>query len=183
MSRTFCSICGISVVRGVTGICRTNDKCRTAYYQARNNLDRKGPARYCSVCGIFRLYADNLTGICSSNDECRKLALESWRLNHRKYFGLTLADRKEMWEAQGKVCYLCWKTLLLTDIHIDHDHTHTLCGGQGCPECIRGLTHGKCNMLIGQLNDDPELIHLIADNLQRVNKQIRSSWEEYNDYR
>lgn len=74
------------------------------------------------------------------------------------------------WERQDGRCYLCTDPLDLDkawEVHIDHDHS--CCPtGRTCPYCRRGLACRRCNTLIGHVNDDPDLLRKIADNLEPV---------------
>lgn len=71
------------------------------------------------------------------------------------------------WEAQGGRCYLCSRELVFKEerrVHLDHDH-RCCKRGNGCSTCQRGLACLACNLLVGYGQDDPERIHLVADNL------------------
>ncbi len=70
-----------------------------------------------------------------------------------------------MWQAQDGCCYLCKKPLIRDKTVIDHDHAH--CGAEkSCSYCRRGLACTLCNVLIGDANDDPQLLRIIAGNLE-----------------
>lgn len=72
-----------------------------------------------------------------------------------------------MWSEQDGRCYLCGRPLVRDKTHIDHDHT--CCPDRkSCAYCRRGLACGPCNSLIGYAGDDPALLRMIADNLERV---------------
>jgi hypothetical protein len=71
-----------------------------------------------------------------------------------KKFGITIEEWDAMYEAQYGKCYLCGNGR--GDYHelsVDHDHET----GK-----IRSLLCGACNMGIGQLKDDPELLERAA---------------------
>lgn len=79
----------------------------------------------------------------------------------RRYkYGMTSAEIAALVEAQGGACALC--RLPLGDaFHVDHDHA---C----CPEqrtrgqCVRGVLCRRCNIGLGQFNDDPDLLAAAA---------------------
>lgn len=79
-----------------------------------------------------------------------------------------------MWDAQDGKCYLCGDPLIPGfDTHIDHDHT--CCPkGRTCSFCRRGLACTRCNKLIGAVDDDFDLLHRIAANLEPVLKATRA---------
>lgn len=51
--------------------------------------------------------------------------------------------------------------------HIDHDHS--CCPGRkaSCGRCIRGLLCTRCNIGLGNLQDNPETIRAAADYVER----------------
>jgi len=83
------------------------------------------------------------------------------------------ADWAAMWEAQQGCCYLCERGMDPDDAHVEHWHG---CAAHGpkksCRYCRRGLAHQNCNIAVGQAGDDPAVLRLIADNLERANAVI-----------
>jgi hypothetical protein len=178
-----CAECGGYIrASNRTGYCHKNPECRKEYHQI-GDYDYKAGHRkkvLCFSCKKSLVY-NTTVGICQKNDECKEKYDIVYESVYREMYGLYFVDRKNMWLEQGKVCYLCWEPLLFEESRVDHDHAHKTCNGKGCRDCVRGLTHDFCNILIGYANDDEQKIHLIADNLQRVSKEIRHSWEDYNE--
>lgn len=89
-----------------------------------------------------------------------------WRL--AKFHGMTPGDFDAMVTAQDGRCYLCEEPLQLgvrTRVNIDHDW-RCCPSGKSCAFCRRGLACKRCNLLIGRVSDDPELLRRIADNLE-----------------
>lgn len=181
-----CAGCGGYIKNSnTTGYCHRNPECAK---KARNISDYTNYHQYykadrkksviCSSCRESVIYSSNPVGICAKNPKCREQYQIVYESVYREKYGLYFVDRKNMWLEQGKTCYLCWELLAFEDSHVDHDHTHKACNGNGCRHCVRGLAHQSCNQLIGFANDNEAKIHLIADNLQRVSKGLRSSWEE-----
>jgi hypothetical protein len=77
-------------------------------------------------------------------------------------------DFNTMWEAQDGRCYLCRKPLK-PGRGTQMDHDHSCCpSGISCRICRRGLACGGCNTILSRVNDDPDLLHLIADNFAPV---------------
>lgn len=109
---------------------------------------------------------------------------KAWRAaNPDRVWGHSLRSNHDMtpeqWFAmlmeQGGNCYLCGKPLPddRAKVAIDHDHGH--CGpDRSCGKCRRGLAHHACNTGIGLFMDDPELLRVVADNLERV-KEITAA--------
>lgn len=78
----------------------------------------------------------------------------------------------QAWADQGGCCYLCGDQMEKDKAVMDHDHT--CCRPQRtCKACRRGLACHRCNRLIGQCRDDPELLRRIADNLEIATKAAR----------
>jgi hypothetical protein len=81
-----------------------------------------------------------------------------------------------MWDAQQGRCYLCERPMTPAEAFMDHWHGCTGHGGpkRSCRYCRRGLAHPKCNSLIGFIGDDPAILRIIADNLERANADIKA---------
>ena len=85
----------------------------------------------------------------------------------RKNFGLTLEDYQRMMKEQGGVCAICGKpeTAMrqgkVLPLSVDHCHRT---GG------TRSLLCTACNIGIGSLQDDPELLRKAAEYVERWNK-------------
>ena len=71
---------------------------------------------------------------------------------------LTADLYQQQLEAQGGRCAICRTTDPgAPRFHIDHDHS--CCPGEGsCGRCLRGLLCRACNMGIGMLKDDHEIL-------------------------
>lgn len=97
-----------------------------------------------------------------------QLPEEKFRINIRIY-NLTVEDYNLMLEKQkGKcanpACEVMSKNERYKRLHIDHDHN--CCNGPfSCGKCIRGLLCGKCNVSIGNMDDDIAKIIGLADYL------------------
>lgn len=86
-------------------------------------------------------------------------------------FGLTEQTFDEILAAQGGACAICGTTEPggpHKQWNMDHDHACPVCGGKkGCPDCFRALLCARCNMGIGTLRDDPEIMRAAADYVER----------------
>ena len=77
------------------------------------------------------------------------------------------------WEQQEGCCYLCGKPLARVKALVDHDHS--CCSPKkSCAVCRRGLACMRRNRLIGQVDDDPDLLRRIADNLEKALLEARA---------
>jgi hypothetical protein len=89
----------------------------------------------------------------------------------KRNHGITVEQFDAMLESQGGVCAICG-----TDepggkgaFHVDHDHA--CCPGRrSCGECIRGLLCAPCNVGLGSLRDDLEVIAAALDYLKSSSK-------------
>lgn len=105
----------------------------------------------------------------AGNPERRRISATAWQRRNkeaaseaaRRYkYGLSSAEIAALIETQGGACALC--RLPLGDaFHVDHDHA--CCpGSKTCGECIRGVLCRRCNIGLGQFNDDPDLLAAAA---------------------
>ena len=101
------------------------------------------------------------------NKEWIKLHPDKKRNNDLKsLFGITLDQYKEMLKEQNGVCAICGKketeidnrTNKKRNLAVDHDHKS---------EKIRGLLCGKCNKMLGLVNDN---INILLSAINYLNK-------------
>jgi len=69
-------------------------------------------------------------------------------------YGLVPEVYAAMVERQGGRCAICRRTVRL---HVDHDHA---------TGAVRGLLCRRCNLTLGYVEDDPDLLLLAADYLK-----------------
>lgn len=93
--------------------------------------------------------------------------------------GITEDEWLAMLEAQGGRCYLCGNDLgdETKRIHLDHDH-RCCPTGRSCPKCRRGVACSRCNVIAGFARDNPELLRVIADNLEMAVRVVTARLEE-----
>ena len=76
-------------------------------------------------------------------------------------------------ERAGRRCYLCERPMDLSEAFMEHWHG---CASheprKSCRYCQRGLAHNNCNIVVGHAGDDPDLLRIIAGNLERANAEI-----------
>jgi hypothetical protein len=131
--------------------------------------------RTCMTCGveknILEFYMrDKKTGrrhsACKECDKTRVKARhqanpERTRNNDlKRNYGITLQEHQEMYKNQNGVCAICkgegdgkWKKLC-----VDHDHNT----GK-----VRQLLCRNCNMVLGQVGDNPNLLEEMIKYLQK----------------
>jgi hypothetical protein len=78
----------------------------------------------------------------------------------KKHYGITLEEAKTMLAAQGNNCALCGQPIIFPSkkSHIDHDHKM---------DTVRGILHGKCNVLVGMCDENPAILELAKQYLTR----------------
>lgn len=102
---------------------------------------------------------DNFKWVITEENKDRAEYAREWRKNNpdksknswlRKKYGITLIEYNQMLESQNGVCKICEKSGLNSsgNLHVDHCHTTNK---------VRGLLCARCNIALGNLNDDPEL--------------------------
>lgn len=104
----------------------------------RDNRKVDGRQGYCKLC-------DKLRRRDPGNSERNKRS--AW-LSKLKQFGITEDDYEHMFEKQMGLCAICHKPDNIR-LAVDHDHDT----GK-----VRGLLCKRCNMGIGLLNDDPDIV-------------------------
>jgi Recombination endonuclease VII len=93
----------------------------------------------------------------------------AWGHSLKKAHAMRPEQWYAMWMEQGGNCYLCLRPLPddRAKVAVDHDHEHCP-EGRSCAICRRGLTHHGCNTGIGSFGDDPAIMRVVADNLERA---------------
>ena len=82
----------------------------------------------------------------------------------KKTYGITLELFNQMYKAQGGICAICHKSETaknqygVKQLSVDHDHKTNK---------IRGLLCHHCNMALGYMRDDPNLLVQAAGYLGR----------------
>ncbi len=132
-----------------------SDDCKIKYHNRQRAL-RPRPPRTCA-CGapVTTRTAKPVCADCKVDDRSRPYRREYYLGYTLRKHGLTVADYDRMLAAQRGRCAICrskdprgagrW--------HIDHDHVT----GQ-----VRGLLCSNCNLALGYLGDDPEIIKAAA---------------------
>lgn len=80
----------------------------------------------------------------------------------KKRYGITLADKEKMFEAQGRVCACCGSSDpgKMNGWHYDHNHE---------TEKGRGVLCGPCNLMLGASQDNVARLEAGASYLRKHN--------------
>jgi hypothetical protein len=93
-----------------------------------------------------------------------KYAKQNAERTSAKRYGLTLEQLQDMKVAQKGLCAICHQPETASrggktkELHIDHDHRTNK---------VRGLLCGKCNVVIGMMDEDPTRLRAAIDYLTK----------------
>lgn len=79
----------------------------------------------------------------------------------------TFAKYDELFLAQRGLCAICAQPSNGERFAIDHDHLCCPLLRESCGQCVRGLVHRNCNLAMGLLLDDPDLLEAAAAYIRR----------------
>ena len=134
--------------------------------------------KLCSKCKQIKSYDDfsvsarNRSGRMSDCKSCRNAhrkathdPLRARGYNLRRNYQLTNEQYEAMVESQHRACAICGthESLLLPHksqpgyLHVDHDHTTGV---------VRGLLCNPCNTALGNVREDPLIVHALLAYLQ-----------------
>ena len=73
----------------------------------------------------------------------------------KRKFGITVEQYETMYSLQLGRCGICAVPLAEEGIDTNVDHDHSCCpGAKSCGQCVRGLLCNRCNLALGQFDDD-----------------------------
>ena len=139
----------------ITKQCLTCKKFKTLeeyYWAGPDNRyhNKKYPSSYCSECHR----AKRREWYKNSDSNKRKVRASELRTK----FGITIEEYEELAAYQQHVCAICEEPCS-RGISLAVDHCHKT--GK-----IRGLLCCRCNRVLGQMNDSPNLLRRAADYLE-----------------
>jgi hypothetical protein len=148
---------------------RSGDHDKCAPCRSVTDHDRvsalRAPAgkKWCKGCQKYKAkrYFKGSTSRCNT---CRKPYERDLRA--QRTYGLAPGRYQELYEEQGRVCYICRRANGSTKaLSVDHDHS--CCPGKtSCGKCVRGLLCGGCNYkILGHLRDSTEALQRAIDYL------------------
>jgi hypothetical protein len=99
----------------------------------------------------------------------RKKAAQEKR--RQAIYGISPEIHAYLLNAQGGACAICQKARgVRRALAVDHDHAQARLDGhdedKGCIRCCRGLLCKRCNRLLGDYRDDPEVFERAAQYLR-----------------
>jgi hypothetical protein len=113
----------------------------------RERVEVPSGHKRCPGCQEIKPHADwhrNRTSSDGFADRCKRCRSVRQREDHlRRTFGITVAEREALFEAQGGLCAICREN---PPTDTDHDHE---------TGAVRGLLCNGCNVGIGHFRDDP----------------------------
>jgi len=86
-------------------------------------------------------------------------------------------DINEWWAAQEGLCAICKIPMLpkgkeSLSMVVDHDH-HCCPGDRSCGNCVRGLVHNRCNLILGELESSEFLrVYAMAEAYLRMAPKV-----------
>lgn len=83
-------------------------------------------------------------------------------------FGIDIDRYERLLASQGGGCAICRAVPTKHARAFAVDHDHSCCPTQEtCGECVRGILCSRCNLMIGSLGDDPEVLVSMARYLRQ----------------
>ena len=137
-------------------------KCRSEYDSKKYDTKRKYPKityndkgeRQCRSCsGWFKPQERN-----KNRTYCYECRSKMGLLNNLSKYKMTPEQYIGMYEAQNGLCAICQRPETKRKrLAVDHDHS--CCPGVNtCGKCVRGLICQRCNMGMGAMDDNPEIL-------------------------
>ncbi len=128
-------------------------------------MPRGKKATHCIDCGV-KLEGSNIVWIgpqskrarCNNCQAAQRI-IENRAGNLMYKYGVTVEEYNKMFEFQQGGCAICRQAQPEKNLAVDHNHE---------TDEIRGLLCFKCNIILGHLNDDEDLLWKIAEYLKRT---------------
>lgn len=141
-------------------VCMTNKVLEYRGGRRFKTAKRNNTHKECRSCGQINIVLGSKKSYC---DDC--ISEKGYARNIKLRFNMSLDDYNNMVAKQGGVCAICKTNPENKRLSIDHDHN--CCPGQyTCGKCIRSLICHRCNMVLGQINDDISILKSMTDYLQ-----------------
>lgn len=109
------------------------------------------------------------TGYSYKCRSCQRQYMSQWMTEERAFAGyvrrhnITVEQCNEILADQDNICAVCDGDTRLT---IDHDHS--CCPRKySCGECVRGLLCQGCNVALGCVEDDVDILYKLIDYLEK----------------
>ena len=90
------------------------------------------------------------------------------RTRNVERYGLTMDQYHKMLQDQDYKCKLCGMKEDTFRKRLSIDHDHSCCpGSKACGNCIRGLLCHRCNLALGAVNDDTDILNKMIEYLKK----------------
>lgn len=136
-------------------------------FQPGNQLTRK------RIC--VKGHDTNIVGRDKAANNCKECRRQASKASYHKFnekrrdyrlqatFGISLAEYNAMFAAQNGLCAGCHKhqTQFKTRLAVDHDHKTSK---------VRGLLCGRCNWILGQVDDSQITLQSLMEYLGRYGR-------------
>jgi hypothetical protein len=123
---------------------------------------RKNPEKSAAIAKTWSDKNREKVNACARRNYKKYAVQQSERKKQKKY-GLSPEAMSALKISQDGKCPGCLKGLLILGNHIDHDHKT----GK-----VRGIMCQKCNMSLGLMNDDPEILERLANYLRKAKLEV-----------
>lgn len=126
-------------------------------------------------------HPNSMDGLRAECAHCRSKAYQRDRvriLSRAKEirFNLKPGQAEDMLEAQGNRCGVCRTDAPGTKGWvIDHDHACCPEPGRSCGKCVRAILCGRCNLVLGQADDDVEVLARMIDYLTEHTQRLQDT--------
>lgn len=142
-----------------------------AHNYSRDKSRKDGLQRLCKLCDSKKAKAYNRANPQKKHQYNRLMRGYKKYQRLKQKYNLTDVQFDDMVVAQDGNCAICGHK---DSRGLSVDHDHACCPGRNsCGKCVRGLLCGRCNMGLGNLDDDIEILLKSIDYLMKYrDKQI-----------
>ena len=126
-------------------------------------------SKQCRKCEIIKPRTEFASNGGNKISYCRECYKSVGLTSNLSKYGLTVDQYIDMFEAQDGKCYICKKDEPShTKKRLSVDHDHSCCGqGRGCNKCVRMLLCSQCNMALGAVKDNIEVLKSMIKYLEK----------------
>ena len=146
--------------------------CRSSYHKAKyprsmSKMYQNENSKQCRKCGEIKLNTEFRLYKSKRNTYCKVCTAEIGHTNNLTRFGLTPDSYMKMLIDQNGVCYICGGKERTNKKRLSIDHNH-LCHSEGsaCKKCIRKLLCHQCNMALGAIKDNINILKKMISYLE-----------------